>query len=345
MATDGLEAQEALRAALAALGFSVITQEQGPQRSDLVLSAPNGAVVRVEVKVVARVDPASIQRFGQSASQYQSEVVVVVADRISTAARAALSDAGLGWFDRRGHLRLVAPEIFIDADVPPAGRLTEKRPDGIRGKAGIAFAVASLLSPEKGPSIRGVAREAGLSAPSVSVAAASLRRAALIHDDGRPLLPDLFWALAEQWRPNFVHLGGDLTSTMAGQTDRLGVFGDASEPGWALTGTVAAYSYGAPLVAPSDQPPDFYLPDSRTLAVARRVFGEPTNEHYSCSIAVAPTPAACLPRRNLLSTSASQFAHFLFTRPLFVALELANDKARGQEILADWTPEDGSRVW
>lgn len=37
-----------------------------------------------------------------------------------------LNDAGIGWLDRRGHLRLVTDSLFIDTDIVPASRF---RPD------------------------------------------------------------------------------------------------------------------------------------------------------------------------------------------------------------------------
>jgi hypothetical protein len=345
MRPEELEATDALATALGAIGCTVLEEPlDRNRRPDLLVSAPSGAVVAIEVKAAARIDPAAVPRLRAVAAKRQA-VTVFVADRISQAARGSLSDAGLSWLDRRGHLRLAAPGIFIDADVPPNERFTPDGSDGIKGKAGLAYAVAALLTPQETPTIRGVARDAGLSAPSVSVAAASLRRAALVDDQGHPLIPDLFWAVAEQWTPTFVHLGGSLTATLQGQAERLGVFGEPSESGWALSGTVAAHAEGAPLVAPSDLPPEFYVPDSRILALTRRVFGESTAGEHSCSIAVAPTPAACVPRWHPPIMTPVAFAQFLFTRPLFVALELANDPARGHEILTDWTPEDGSRVW
>ena len=38
---------------------------------------------------------------------------IIVADRISTAAREELSRAGLAWFDRRGHLWVRTPGLFV----------------------------------------------------------------------------------------------------------------------------------------------------------------------------------------------------------------------------------------
>ncbi|MHB8330412.1 MAG: hypothetical protein ACYDD6_12460 [Acidimicrobiales bacterium] len=39
----------------------------------------------------------------------RADGVVLVADRISTPARDVLSSSGIGWLDRRGHLRLRRP--------------------------------------------------------------------------------------------------------------------------------------------------------------------------------------------------------------------------------------------
>ena len=55
---------------------------------------------------------------------------IIVADRISEAARAQLSRAGLAWLDRRGHLWIRTAGIFVNADVrpstgPPAHRVIE----------------------------------------------------------------------------------------------------------------------------------------------------------------------------------------------------------------------------
>jgi hypothetical protein len=340
------EAIDALADTLSDLGFSaVVAPDDGPTgRPDLVVTTPSGDTVGIEVESRARIDPGAIAGLRRRGAR-EGVVLVVVGDRISKAARQELAEQGVSWFDRRGHLRLVAPRVFVDTETPPAERPIPTSSDGVKGRAGLAYAVAALLSPNDPPTVRGVARAARLSAPAVSVAAASLRRAALVHTDGRPILPDLFWAVAEVWRPNFVPLGGSPTATRENRADQLWVFGEPDSAGWALTGTVAAAAWGAPLVAPAGLAAAFYVPDTRTVALARRMFADAPAESAACSIAPAPTPAACGPRRRLRSPPVVLEAPFLLTRPLFVALELANDPARGREILTEWTPEDGSRVW
>jgi len=46
-------------------------------------------------------------------------------------------------------------------------------------------------------------------------------------------------------------------------TNKLGFDDVEAQPGWALTGTLAAVAYGAPVAARSDYPPEFYVPTPR----------------------------------------------------------------------------------
>jgi len=349
------EARDALAVACREVGLEVALDPPGSM-TDLRLATRAGAEASIDILVdVVEFGGTDKAKRMRDRTAYGTAPVVLVADRVTATAQAYMKQERVSWFDRRGHLHLDLPGIFVDADVTPALRDVTRREDGIRGRAGIAYAVASLLAfSDKRPTIRGVARECGFAPSVVSDAAASLRRAALVHDDGRPNVPDLFWALADNWRPEFVHLGGELNVGLQGTSGvvDLGVFGDADQPGWALTGSVAAAAFGAPVAVSSATPPSFYVPDQTTLRRAVRRFGRADGEHRSCSLAVSPAAAACSPRIEVQSAekvegkmSAPGFDHFLFTRPLFVALELANDPARGHEILEGWTPGVGTRVW
>jgi len=350
---------DALANACLEVGLGV-TPEPAGTSADLGLVAPSagGTMVGIDVATVefAGLDWATRLR---NRGAHGTRALVVVADRVTASAQEYLRQEHLSWLDRRGHLHLELPGVFVDSDVTPATPVGATREDGIRGRGGLAYAVACLLAPPGAPpSIRGVARHAGLTPSVISEAAASLRRAALVHDDGKPNVPDLFWAVADRWKPEFTHLGGDLIRALHGPSARdLGVFGNIDEVGWALTGPLAAARFGAPITVSSDTPPSFYVPDKVTLSRAIRRFGLAAPEARSCSIAVAPVVAVCVPRlasdttvEALLGEGASSADlpstdRFLATRPLFVALELANDRARGHEILEDWTPSGGTRVW
>jgi hypothetical protein len=348
------EALDALAVACREVGLEVALDPPGSMTDLRLATRTGGAAIDIIVDVVEFGGTDKAKRV-RDRTAHGTAPVVLVADRVTAAAQAYMKHERVSWFDRRGHLHLDLPGVFVDADITAALRDVTRREDGIRGRAGVAYAVASLLAPsDKRPTIRGVARESGFAPSVVSDAAASLRRAALVHDDGRPNVPDLFWALADNWRPEFHHLGGELNLGLQGTSgaEDLGVFGDPDQPGWALTGSVAAAALGAPVAVSSATPPSFYVPDQTTLRRAVRRFGTADGERRSCLLVVSPAVAACSPRIEVQSAgkvdggmSAPGFDHFLFTRPLFVALELANDPARGHEILEAWTPAVGTRVW
>ena len=78
--------------------------------------------------------------------------LVVVADVVTGSARESLRAQGVGWLDRRGHLRLVADgEVLVDTDVEPLPRRTvaDKMPPDVfgRGRATVEVALALLLTP------------------------------------------------------------------------------------------------------------------------------------------------------------------------------------------------------
>jgi hypothetical protein len=116
----------------------------------------------------------------------------------------------------------------------------------------------------------------------------------------------------------------------------------ATSTGWALTDTMAAAAYGAPVSARSDHPPDFYVPDQTTRRRALHLLGPaPSHESRAATIRVAPFALICARRIDCPNET------WPLARPLFVALDLAADPGRGREILDGWSPppEAGQRVW
>ena len=167
--------------------------------------------------------------------------LVVVADVVTASARESLRDQGVGWLDRRGHLRLVIDgQVLIDADVAPHPRQTvgeEVSADAFgRGRATVEVALALLLTPDDPPGIRELAREVDLAPSTVSQAHARLVEASLITPEGPPLVPELFWELADRWRPRWVHLATEPAATLL-----------AEEPArWAQAGDAVGDSAGRP---------------------------------------------------------------------------------------------------
>ena len=341
-----IEAKDSLLAALRASGaLSAFNLDEQADVGHFSLQAPGQKrKVRFSVTSCSRADSTLVGAVISRSLQTPWDRVIVVADRIPLDVRDALGEAGISWFDRRGRLQLTGQGIYIDVTVKPDPRPTTTNVEGIRGRSGLAYATAVLLSPQEPPSLRAVARASELSAPSISTAAAAIRRTALVNEEGRPLIPDLFWALADAWNPKFVHLGGSLHDFLQQEAGRA-ILGEDLTPGWALTGDIAASAWGATLIMRSTAAPAFYVPDLYALRVARRFLGDATHESHSCSLAVAPTPLACSTRVSGASAAVTEYGHFLFAPPLFPALELAGDLARGREILSKWNPPGGVRVW
>lgn len=98
--------------------------------------------------------------------------------------------------------------------------------------------------------------------------------------------------------------------------------------------------WGAPVVAP-DPILDFYVPDPVMVTIAQRVYSTARSAGAAASIAVAPATLVTNRRLPPRRTGRWPLAH-----PLAVALDLAQDRSRGREILEEWTPPSGfHRVW
>jgi len=329
--------------ALASLGHQARAVSQHA-KSDLTATV-DGIEIPIEIKAAAVVTPEAVARMMISADSRRTKVAhVVVGDLITAPAREALREAGWGWLDRRGHLVLRAKGVHIDADIPRdertnAAALTKP----ISGVAAISWAVALLLSPDDPPSMREVARQVSISHSAIVAASKRFKTASLIRSDGRPLVPELFWALADQWRPQPVALAELPPTGNSAAARTLGVNRIGDGPGWALAGTAGAVAWGAPTVIGRAYPPDFYVPSAVELRQATRRLGHSARfEDRACTVAVAPTPLVCSLRYERQSRD---WADWRFAHGLFAALDLAQDRARGSEILADWTPKDFTRVW
>lgn len=291
----------------------------------------------------------------------EGAVPLMVAEWFPAPAFDALNRAGWSWYDRRrGRLHLDIPGAAIDANyaVPPSERAAAEpsaRRDPLASTVGTELAV-HLLTLEPGRkrpgSFRQIAATLGRSTSRVHGAMAALKDDGLVTDDGEPLRDELFAALARAWRPRVVSLAGlprPGTASILEQSTELNPF-DPTRPGWALTDTRAAAAWGAPVVASGAYPPDFYVPSRRALRWAVQHYGTPpTYDERSATVAVGPVPMVCARRYDPITLAdPSDEEVFLLAHPLFVALDLARDPARGREILAGWDPhgpEGFRRAW
>lgn len=347
-ATIDLDGVHALADAVSSVGLSTEVNSSDSE-VDLVVTNPAGGRVMVEVK---RVSLASVDSLPRLLAEWSKRLAaktvgVVVADRVTAEARELLSAVGWGWLDLRGHLHLAGAGLFIDVDVP-ALRSPPGRSGPLAGRVGLEVASLLLLSPDQPARVRQIAGTLGRAASSVSEVLTSMRTAGLLHDDRRPTVPELFWELARRWSPpasaDVQAVPTPSTGTGGGSVDqalRLGFQDVETTTGWALTDTMAAAAYGAPLGVRSDYPPDFYVPDQSTLRRAVHLLGAaPDRDSRAATVRVAPVPLVCA-RRVDAPTETCPLA-----QPLFVALDLAQDPGRGREVLEGWNPPDGtSRVW
>ncbi|WET78508.1 hypothetical protein P3102_31365 [Amycolatopsis sp. QT-25] len=351
MLVDPLQrAQNALDALISAFGSLGLAVRPGeadalPGR-DLAAVLPDGREIGLQVKTVALLTTDSLP--GLLRRWSTSEITggrVVVADRITAEARVALNQAGWGWLDLRGHLRLTGPGLFIDSDVPAFPRPETDR-HGIIGRVGIELAALLLLDPARRIGVRAAAVALSRAPSSISEAFVALRGAGLVGENNKPVLPALFWELAEHWKP----VSRDVASVPmpGGGRDnaalRLGMDDVESTVGWALTDTVAAAAYGAPVSIRADHPPDFYVPDQATLRRSVQLLGTATTATMRAGrVRIAPVSLVCARRIDATEWAAEEWP---LANPLFVALDLAQDPGRGKEILDGWTPgRGGARVW
>jgi hypothetical protein len=84
---------------------------------------PGDRQLKLEIKAASVLTVDRIRAIANSVAP--GTTVVVVADRISSAIRSDLNSAGVGWFDRRGHLRLV---VDVYSSTPMFTRICVQTP-------------------------------------------------------------------------------------------------------------------------------------------------------------------------------------------------------------------------
>ena len=177
--------------------------------------------------------------------------------------------------------------------------------------------------------VRPLARTLGLSPAAVSKARSALARSGLL-DTGRDARQALFWLLSDSWHPEWT----DLTTAPHTMLDDL-----------VAGGTRAAAALGAPIISTADYPVEIYASDIASFERAR-LLASPEDSgsgshRVGARVAIAPTRLVTTP--SVRSGAAVQ--GWSVTHPLFVALDLAADPARGREALEGWDPSGWPRAW
>jgi hypothetical protein len=167
-----------------------------------------------------------------------------------------------------------------------------------------------------------------------------LKSAGLVRPNNTPLIPELFWATADAWAPERTYVGRTPSPGDDVAEFDLGI--DASR--WVISGDLAAAAWGAPVIVSSGSPVDFYIPRD-AVARSTRVLGPGSPTDYGAT--VAPDAFGFILERSYdIESKATPWSHWPLAHPVVVALDLAQDRSRGREILDDWTPpSEFTRVW
>jgi hypothetical protein len=282
-----------------------------------------GTTFSVErVKVVRESDGALLAHVHDASARPPT---IVVADRISEAARAHLSRVDLAWLDRRGHLWIRTAGIFVNADIEPGTGPPARRVVEIFKGTGLDVALGLLRYPLESHGVNQLAREIGRSPGRVSEILTALRRQGLVGADNLPITPELFWAVAEEWKPRWTPMPSP----------------PPPEPPerYRLTGTSGALALGVPLVAGAAGTwSRLYVADDVDLATVVGAYGATTGWTGS-EVAVCPS------RYGFGWKSSAQQDGYPVANQVVVALDLAQDRARGREVLENWDPKESTRVW
>ena len=322
-------AVEALVQACRSVGLDVTAQPHAGD-ADLLIARSNDRPLAVEVRARAVADG------NVSSDQAPGQAVVVVADVVTARVRRAYRDAGVGWLDRRGHLRIDGPGLQIETEVAsivrdrPTADGPSDDPFG-RGRGTIEVALALLLHPDQPPGIRALGRQVGLAPSTISQARDRLQRAMLLTDTGQPLLPELFWELAERWRPRWHPLARDPNAYSSPPRT-------LEEHAWVRTGDVAAAIHGAPLAVGKEAPGQYYVDGPTELRQARRLLGDAPAMEAGCRVAVAPSRLVMTEAEDTSEATAAPWTAGQLAPEVVVALDLSQDPSRGREVLASWHP-------
>lgn len=329
---ETLEAQAA-DAAVAALRAADIEVTETTARRDQLKARVDGRSLSITVVAVSYCTGQRARELVRRPPARARAVHLVVADRVTAEAKAVLSDAGWSWLDRRGQLHLRGPGVRVDLPVEgleaPA---TTRAENPISGRGGLTVAYWLCAHPGQSLSPTRSAPQLRLAPSTISTSVRRLADAGLVDDDGAGVFPELFWELADAWSV-------ERTWLIAAPDPANHTGPDPHAPRWRRTGTAAAAAYGAPVVSTAGGPIELYVIGPVEVSVAVRRHGRAEPGTGAASIAVAPVSDVVAGPAD----DAPMLDRWPAAPVLAVALDLAQDRARGREILSDWSMADA--VW
>ena len=254
----------------------------GRSGASLTLAAPDGTTATVLVKAKRVVEPRDVISVLQQLASYRDAsdgdaVLMVAAPFLSPRARELLEEAGAGWFDATGNLRLRIdrPSVFLDrvgASRNPFTDADDRRLKSLKGP-GAARVVRALLDTAPPFGVRTLADVAEVGAATSSRVLELLAREDLIaRDKGGRVVEVRKLSLARRWCMDY-----GLTSTnqavpmlaARGIDQVLSALGRADST-YAITGEAATRPYlprGQAAVAPVALLTVF-VPDATAAAAA-----------------------------------------------------------------------------
>ncbi len=261
-------------------------------------------------------------------------VPLVASERITSEARQVLTEAGWSWLDRRGRLHLRGPAVRVDADID-VGSGVEAPPDGptIAGRSGITIAYWLLEHRSEALSPNGHAADLRLAPSTISTGVRRLADGGLLDDDRRALVPELFWELAAVWRSERVWIA-------APPDPRRHRPVDPEAATWRRGGSAAAAAWGAPIVTGEGGAVELYVPGPVEVSIAQRRYGASEPGSGAAALTVAPASPVVA---GIASRDVPEVDGWPAAPKLAVALDLAQDQARGRQILEEWS--DADAVW
>ena len=308
---DQTELIEELLLALTELGVPVHAEGEG-----LFVDG-----VRIAPTLVARAHPTPADLTQVLQENRGRLPAMIVSDRVSEAGRAVLRDAGWGWLDRRGDLRLWAPGIRIEATVP-GQRTARTKPLNMWTPVGLEIALAAMIEPEQTVTARKLAPKIGRSAGAIHELLGRFIEQGLIgKNTHKALMPDLFWEASAHW-PDEGWLA------VAATVDQIGTLLGASQV--VRVDERAATMGGAKITAAGNLPARMYLTSPTALRKVRSLVDreQPTRSW------VRLAPVTWLPDNENYPPTDTQ--PWRVAHRVVCALRLAADPARGQEIVEAW---------
>jgi hypothetical protein len=297
--------------------------EAGAVHGRVALRLVTGDAVELAVTSVSTATSSTVRRVAADAATNGDWMPFVVAERIPAPVRAQLDAEGVGWWDRRGHLKFHHGSVWVDVDVPASDPAPSAGAvDPLAGRVAAGVAVEALIAaPDPLPGVRALARSLPASPGGVSLALSRFVDAGLLTIDRRAAVPGLFWAVAGSWTPAWVDLGAV----------------PSPDDGVAVVGSRAAAALGAPVAVSDDYPLEVLVDGAPALRRLRRRHPF-TGSVVPARAAVAPASAATRP-----DVGGAVLDGHPVAPAVVVALTLAKDPSRAAEILDDW--EVAGRVW